>query len=185
MTRGILKYSDKTWHYRLMLWTWCWNDWEHKVNLNHAYRLPDNLCPYMRQLLIVTIPLAIPLYIWRKMPGFIQDHKDITRAVIITTIMVHTIVHLINFLLIGSNYEPYPWWAGWLGIGIIWGGIVGVVGIILGIGALWDFIKCKTDINVGKPSTMCLVEDYFEAKHDKICPRLEFVSDEKDEDKKD
>jgi len=181
MTKGVLQYSDKTWHYRLMLWTWCWSSWQKKVDTSDAWLLPDNLCGYMRQLLIVTIPLAIPLFIWRKTPWFIQDHKDITRVVIISLVVFHTITHVLNFVLITNGQEPFPWYGAWLAIGILWGGIIGIVGFILGIGALWDFIKCKTDIKVGKPSTMCLVEDYFEAKHDKICPRLEFVSDDKDE----
>lgn len=181
MTRGILKYSNKTWHYRLMIWTWCWSSYQKKVTLYGAQdKIPDNLCGYMRKLFLVTIPLAIPLFIWRKTPEFIQEHKDITRVVITSVITINTLVHFLNFIITtNSSLEPFPWYTAWVVIGILWGIILGIIGAILGIGALWNFIKCKTDIKVDKPSTMCLVEDYFEAKHDKICPRLEFVDDEK------
>lgn len=181
MTRGTLKYNRKTWHYRLMLWAWCYSSWSKDWKTGrYEYRLPDNLCKYLRKL-VITVPLSIPLFIWRSTPDIIQDHKDIVRAIIVTTLTIHTIMFLINLALVVEGSEPFPWWMGWAVIVTLWLGFVGLIGLGFGIAKLWEYLRCKRGVKIGKPSTMCLVEDYLEAKHDKICPNIEFVSDKKED----
>lgn len=170
-----------------MLWAWAWS--AHNPNWkkgDYAYgHIPKSLCPYMRKLLF-TIPYSPFLYVWRKMPEPIHEFKDLAIIAIAISFVVHGLVHLSNTMAIIGGNEPMPWWTGWA---IIFGGaltiatlvIVGLL-IIKGLSKGFDYIKCKRgDVEIKKPSTMCLVEDFIEAKHDKICPMIEFVDDDKDE----
>jgi hypothetical protein len=175
MTKEILRYSRNTWHYKIMLWAWGFDKWSNEFK---EHKLPRNLCPYLRKL-VFTIPYSPFLYIWRKMPHVIREHKDGVIAIILITIGTHGCVFAI------SQHQDLPWWIGWfvlfIGTVFIGGGMVALIGIIKAISKGYDYIKCKRTNNgleIKKPSTMCLIEDFLEAKHNKICPRIEFVYDE-------
>ena len=188
MAKGILRYSNKTWHYKFMLWVWAWSSYSPAYkNGTYAYKIPRSLCPYMRKL-VFGIPLAPFLYVWRKMPDAVQDAKDLAIVVVVISIIIHTIVFLADIIRVSAGMESMPWYTGWavifIGTFVITSLILICIGIIKVFSKTFDYIKCKRgDTEIKKPTTMCLVEDFLEAKHDKICPMIEFYDEDMENNK--
>lgn len=177
----MIQYKKSSWHYRLMVWAWV-PPWAHDKSLY----LPDNLCPYMRALM-ATMFLAPFLSLWRKLPSFITMHQDIARATVAWFFISHGVSTLIN-LGIGDGEElrdgTMLYQIEYLGWYVFFGGYavaLAAVGVVLGADKLNSKYKQRPRAN---HETITLVRDYVSAKHNKVCPNIEFVDDAEESEEK-
>ena len=156
---------------------------------NNAYRdyfwvdKQINLCPYMRRIVWACVLFPF-LLVWRHLPTNWKYHKTEARAIVVFAILC-TIAHVL------LAYGAGIWYAGLIGF-------FGGMGIAFGVWGLmilcekieWKLTekrfkeikegkikktKNKKFINIG------LISAYLHAKHEKICPCIEFVDVEKKE----
>jgi len=187
MTDKELKYSTGSWHYRLVDYTW-----------DYA---PRNLCAYLRLLLLsfVCCPL---FFVWRKMPELIQEQDRLCQILFIYGILVHFSMFMITVVSGGviTNYEAttetigtttvrtavetkitIEWWWGWAFYFISILAVSALIGFTIGVLNLLDKIKHKKQNDPNMTRTIDLFTNYVHAKHNKICPRINFIDEEKNE----
>ncbi len=172
----MLTYSKNAWHYRLVNWVFPWF-FETSYGCGES---KTNLCPYVRAILASLI-LAPWVVIWRALPDVIKTHPNIGRGVIIYFFLSHGVAYLLNHALVTVDNKPEIWWLGW---GIFFGGIITalvIIGLVVIGSTMVDKINDRrTEYRRNHPkdytkdSTIRLVADYVEAKHENICPCIVF-----------
>lgn len=164
----MIKFGNNPWHRRIVDWGMgkkylAWKDY----NKNTWDDKFINLCPYVRTLVAVIL-ISPWIAFWKILPEYCTyDHDEETKAILIIG-SICSIIHVIGTL--GAGFE---WWWVPLGSAIMTGIVFGVIGLIFGCIVLkerWDDRPMKKR----KPS---IVREYFRAKHDKVCPRIEFEED--------
>lgn len=162
-----MKISKNAWHYKLLAW-------ETYDGTLSSVDMPKNLCPYMRKLVksIVTAPVR---YAYRLLPDIMQEHADTVKILGIVAAIIHLFVW--GFTTAEPKFE-YEWWYTFAAYGAISGVIGTIVGLMFGVDALINLRENKKkDCKVSGPN---IVTQYIKAKHNKICPIIEFVKDEDD-----
>ena len=81
-----LKYSKKSWHYRLIHYTW---------GKYQYYPVPTNLCPYIRKLILSMI-CGPMFFVWRHLPNVIQRHDQLALALFVYGLAVHATMIIIT-----------------------------------------------------------------------------------------
>ncbi len=167
----MLKFSKESWHRRIVEWgigEGYFYRYNYKTDKYDSLR-QHNLCPYMR--LLVGIILSSPwIGLYKLLPKYCTyDHPDLTKIFLIIGSICSTI-HIIGTLLF--NLE---WWEVPLGVTIFIIIIMGFVGLMFGLMALKDHLEKKPKSH--KPS---IVREYMRAKHDKVCPEIEFEDEVKE-----
>jgi len=166
----MLKFGKRSWHRRVITWglgreylEWKdWNDtndgliWKEKKNVN--------LCPYMRALIGVIL-ISPWIGLWKILPKYCTfDHPDMTKIFLI----VGSICATIHILFAGTGV--FEWWWMLAGTAIMAIVISGFVGLIFGVMALKDWMDDRP-VREHKPN---LLREYMNAKHNKVCPQIEF-----------
>jgi len=175
-TDSCVKFSRNAWHSRLLLYVlgkgyFFWFNWNEEKKSYEDEPKHINLCPYVR-LVFASLVLFPFLVVWRHLPEYIQDNPDIARALIIWAIIC-LVIHVAVV-----SYDDELWY---VGLVIYFGGISVVllsVGLILGVGELIDRIKARRrKAPIKEHKTVGLLKSYAHAKHEKICPCVEFVEE--------
>lgn len=142
-----------SWHYRLLL---SWNSYK-------VYKVPTNLCPYIRQ-------LAAALFIFSSVGLGVLSLVGSTLAAWTALAMGWDL----------SEDSPYH------AIYMIGGSVSAVIAIVLLWAALYWSVQgikfayrkarnaVSSDTGPVEPSEPSLVVEYLKAKHDKVCPQLTF-----------
>ena len=176
---SCVKFSKNSWHYKMMYYIHGKSFFYHYEGVSRQ----TNLCPYFR---IVALTMIIYPFIklWRNMPNSIKNHEDLAKG-IVGWLFFSLAIHLVlTWLLKASD----AWWFGFtmffLGLGAI-----GFVFLILYLSEkisykiyLYRVEKRKRDRLAGKPQKEfkpSLFLEFIKSKHEKICPCIEFVDDEK------
>ena len=177
----MLEYSRQNWHYRLLHWIHKHDEYTSESSIEH--RIPKNLCPYMRQVIGGMI-LAPFLALWRSLPNAIQEHTDLGKALSIWLLLSHFVAWLVNGALLkagvsetGHNYAAdYRPWLGWEVFFIGIGGSLFIVGLLYGFESIKDRISQHYRNQPRKKNqSIGLMKDFIEAKHNKICPEIQFT----------
>jgi len=166
---GCVKFSKNSWHRRLVNCVF-----PYFVGYRADGEAKVNLCPYMRRVIfsIFLIPFVLP---WRKLPYQIQDQAWIVHAELIFLFIIMSVAFIMDYAdSVNKNILP-PYWE-LVGYGFIGGNIVGAVGgaSLAGGFALKDHLKKRPK---KEHRTRGLIKEYIGAKHNKICPCVEFVED--------
>lgn len=181
-----IKYSTKSWHYRLVKYAWSggWTYWT----------APRNLCPYMRS--IVAAIICVPLiFMWRQLPDVIKDHQDLARGLFIWGLIVHTATLLLTIAwggvieidhyndadnpakITSTDHIKIEWWWGWaIYVGTVVSASI-ILGVIMVVESMVNDYRRRKKPDAGR--TLQVFHDYIEAKHDKICPEITFIDEEK------
>ena len=136
-----------------------------------------NLCPYMRRIIWACVLFPF-LIIWRHLPQSWQYRVDEARAIVVFAILcaiAHTII----------AYTFDVWYAGLVGFFGGMGIAFGVWGLVMIVEKIkWRrYEKRLKDRKEGKERkkkirfNTGLIWAYFHAKHEKICPCIEFVDE--------
>lgn len=181
-----LDYDVNSWHYKVILLVF--------TNFHWAKPVPNNLCPYLRKLVISTLAYPFVL-VWNKLPEKINEHTDLGRSLFIYFIIVHTVWGLI-YLLSGGIYYERTWEDGNIinevakQLDWYWGTLFYLVSITIGgavggtIVLVCDYLDERKDRKykerrekrmAGERPSRSLIRDYIRAKHNKICPRINFT----------
>ena len=171
MTDGCVQFNVNSWHYKVTKTVFpdYATDWDNKPR-------KTSLCPYMRHVVVAMLLVAFVVP-WRKLPYRIQDYAWLVQAESIFLILVVSTAYAMDFAdeYIGNDrIIPFN---DLVMYGFLGGNLVGVVGglLIFGAYSLSEYIK-------GRPKkdhkTRGLLKTYMSAKHDKICPCVEFVDDD-------
>ncbi len=170
MTDGCVRFTKESWHFRLVNFVFLDMLLEYYANAWHTR--PISLCPYMRAV-VASIILVPFIAVWRHLPMRVQDNAWITQGELIFLFMVMIVAFLVgwNDDMKGDIFPPF---LEMVGIGFIGGNIIAVIGfcLIAGCIMLKDYIQ---DRPKKEHKTRGLLKEYMEAKHDKICPCVEFV----------
>ena len=137
------------------------NSWHYKLLKYTELRVYDNLCPYVRTVILAILLSIVATIIM----GFLATAALVILAAPITS------------WLIGFD----PWEAGiMMLLWVLAGG--GAIGFYRdrrkwGESVSWDRVVYEKDITYKEPSLFRL---WLKAQHDKICPRLTFVNRKED-----
>lgn len=157
---GCVTFNKASWHYRLVYFVFPWFI---------LYDSHMNLCPYMRHV-IASIFLLPFIAGWRKLPDVIQNNAWVAQAELIFLFLVMIVAVAVDYTDVDGIFPP---WADMVAYGFLGGNVVGVIAgsVILGVSTLIDYItnRPKKDHR-----TRGLIKTYVQAKHDKICPCVEF-----------
>ena len=164
----MLKFSKGSWHRRIVEWgvgEGYFYRYNYKTDKYDSPKL-HNLCPYMR--LLVGIILSSPwIGLYKLLPDYCKiDHPDLTKIFLIIG-SICSIIHIIGTLALGLE-----WWTVPLGTAVFIAIVMGGVGFLFGEMALKDHLDERPRSH--KPS---LVREYMRAKHNKVCPAIEFEGD--------
>jgi len=171
----LITFGKNPWHRRIITWGLGreylqWREWDADSG---KYKWKDeriNLCPYMRALLCVFL-ISPWIAFWKILPKYCTyDHEDETKAFLIIGSIFSTL-HVI-----GTQYWGFEWWWVLAFVGAVSVIVTVLIGLALGLMVLkerWD----DRPITQHKPS---LLKEYVKAKHDRVCPCIEFVEDESD-----
>jgi len=168
MTDGCVQFNKNSWHYKLVHFVFPSFFWS-ETNM-------VNLCPYMRRV-VISIFTVIFVAGWRKLPYKIQDNAWLIQAELIFLTLVVICAGGMDIADTQVGNDKFPPFGDLVAYGFLGGNLVGVIGgsAIAGGYALKDRIEArpKTD-----HKTRGLIKTYVSAKHDKICPCVEFVSND-------
>ena len=162
MTDGCVQFSKDSWHYKITHFVFPSLFWS-VVGIN--------LCPYMRAVIASIFSLPF-VYAWRKLPARIQDQAWVVQAELVFLALVIMVAGIMVFIADYKGNGDLNFWE-IVGYGFLGGNAVGlvIVGCMFGVLALKDYIQ-------GRPKkdhrTRGLIKTYMQAKHDKICPCVEF-----------
>jgi len=170
----MIKFSKHSWHRRIVDWGMgkdylAYPDYKFKStkgNKTHERFWEDkpiNLCPYMRALAVCVL-LSPWIGFWKILPEYCRIwHQDATKGFLILG-SLGAFIHVFGTLQLG-----FEWW--WVPLGISFISMLALVllGIILGSMALSDWIRGRP-----KSEKTGLIREYMKAKHDKVCPSIEF-----------
>lgn len=163
---SCVQFNRKSWHYKTANF----------VFPSLKYRDRTSLCPYMRMVVFATAIIPF-VFLWRKLPYSIQNYAWLVQAESIFLFLVVSTAYAMDFAdeYIGND-KIIPFWD-MVGYGFLGGNLVGVLGglLIFGAYSLSEYIKGRPK---GEHKTRGLVKEYFHARHDKICPCVEFVDDD-------
>jgi len=168
---SCLKFNKNSWHYKV-------TNYVFPYTLTHSYK-KYNLCPYMRMVLVSVIAYPF-MVIWNRLPYQVRDQAWVFQAEFIFLFCVMIAAFLIDYGDSNSGeVQVFPPFWELVGYGFLGGNAFGIVGglVIFGGYALSDYLKHrhkKTTIH----KTTGLFKAYVEAKHNKICPCVEFVEDQ-------
>ena len=180
--------DTNSWHYKVVNTTW----------KNYHYTpVPRNFCPYMRKLVLSIFALPFVL-LWRKLPQAIQNYEEIALVLFVYAVIVHS-VYAVLFIASGGVYMEREWvestvvsttakqlqW--WWGTAFYLGSVAVVstlIGLVVVVCNYLDDRKQKQREagNYTRNKSVNLIKDYFESKHNKICPFMDFY-DSKEEKK--
>lgn len=176
MKEGCVKFKKNSWHYKLVNYVF-----RHYL-IYYGIERQINLCPYMRHV-IASIVLLPSIILWNSLPYRIRDHEDLVKTELIFLLLVIIVAWLLDFAdtyeeINNNTPQVFPPFRDMVAIGFFGGNAVGVVGglILWGAFSLSDYIKKRPKI---KSRTTGLIKTYMKAKHDKICPCVEFEADKK------
>jgi hypothetical protein len=138
-----------------------------------------NLCPYFRAV-IGTMIIFPFMYAWNNLPESIKDHKDLLQFTV-TWFIVSMVINAILYI------HSESFW--WVGLAMFFG-MMGFVGLCMGLKLLFEKISYKMymrkrnkmkekPLDPQKPPVLSLVGEFIRSKHEKICPCVEFVDDQK------
>ena len=184
-----LKCDTNSWHFKTINETW---------KNYHWTPVPRNFCPYMRKLVVSLIVLPFVL-LWRQFPESIRNYQDIAITLFSYFIIVHTVYALLFVLsggvwydrewengnVINETVKQFEWWWGtafYLGSIAVVGAVIGLVMVVC------DYLderkrKQREQGVYSKNKSVSLFKDYMHAKHNKICPFMDFYNSK--EEKKD
>jgi len=167
MTDGCVKFNKNSWHYKTTNYVFTrrleeWDGRNRKISL----------CPYMRAVVFATALIPF-IFMWRKLPYSIQNYAWLVQVECIFMFLVLVVAHGLNFADEVAGNDKFPPFLDMVGYGFIGGNIIGMIGgaLIFGGVSLSDYIKARPR---KEHRTRGLVKTYFEAKHNKICPCVEF-----------
>jgi len=159
MTDGCVKFNKSSWHYRITNYVFWIGSYK------------TNLCPYMR-MVIASIFLIPFIYGWRKLPDKIQDNAWIVQGELIFLSLIIIVAFIIDW---NDNIQEdiFPPLAELIGYGFFGGNALGLIGLgmLISITTLQDYIHERPK---KEHRTRGLIKTYMEAKHNKICPCVEF-----------
>jgi len=168
----MITFGKNTWHRRIVTWGMGRRYLEHRKwdetgkQLGWEDNTHINLCPYMRALLAVFL-ISPWIAFWKILPDYCTfDHADESKIFLIIG-SICAIIHVIATQL-GAEWWHVPVWV--LGMTIV---VSAIIGTIFGLMTLGDWIKDRPR-KTRKPS---IVREYMKAKHDKVCPCIEFSDD--------
>jgi len=134
---------------------------------------------------VASIILLPSMILWNRLPYQIRDHADLVKAELIFLALVMLVAWLLDFAdmyneINNSTPQVFPPFLDMVAIGFFAGNAVGVVGglVLWGAFSLYDYIKQRPKI---KHRTTGLIKTYMKAKHDKICPCVEFTGEKENE----
>jgi len=168
---GCIKFNKNSWHYKV-------TNYVFPYALTRRYQ-KYSLCPYMRMVLVSV--MAFPfMQIWNRLPYQIRDQAWIFQAEFVFLFLVMVASFLIDYG--DSQYETQvfpPFWE-LVGYGFLGGNLIGIGGglVIFGSYALIEYIKDRPKTKRTHKTTG-LFKAYVHAKHNKICPCVEFVDEDK------
>lgn len=172
----MLKFEKNSWHRRIITWGLGrsylqYHDWD-KDNEKMIWVEKDNinLCPYMRALIgVFLVSPWIALY--KLLPKYCTvDHPDATRLFL----LIGSICSIIHIL--GTGFLEYEWWYVPAGVIVMTTIVSAITGLIFGSMALNDWIHSKrSERKWSKGDKPSIVREYIKAKHNKVCPQIEFV----------
>ncbi len=169
----MITFGNNPWHRRIIDWGMgkrylayrTWNKAGDNLGWKDSKQI--NLCPYIRALVVVVL-ISPWIAFWKILPDYCTTyHEDETKTILIIG-SICSIIHVV-----GTLEGGFEWWWVPLGSAIMTGIVFGVIGLIFGCIVLkerWD----DRPIKQRKPS---LVREYMRAKHDKVCPQIEFEED--------
>jgi len=176
---GCIKFNRNSWHYKV-------TDYVFPYSLSRSYK-KYSLCPYMRMVLVSVILYPF-MQVWNRLPYKIREFAWIFQAELIFLFLVMIASFVIDYG--DSTYETQsmpPFWD-LVAYGFLGGNVIGIVGglVLFGAYALVDYIKGRPKKTKAKREhkTTGLFKAYVHAKHNKICPCVEFIDEVKDEELK-
>lgn len=178
---ACVRFSRNSWHRRLVGYVWGnkylqYVDFTTKLDdagvASTKKEMRDkyiSLCPYIRRVILGSMVFPF-MAIWKSLPETIRYYKDLIHVEII-----YAFLCLTAHILINLRPEWVEAGAGWaLPIGFFGGNALGILGFfaIAGVMRIKDHIDNRPQ---KEHRTRGLVKEYMEAKHNKICPCVEFV----------
>lgn len=167
-TDGCVKFNRSSWHYRV-------------TNYVFPYVLTQkhktfNLCPYLRMVIAATFSIPF-MVIWNQFPERVRDQAVIFQVEFGFLFLVMIFAFGLDIMDEFKETNALPPWLDMIAIGFFGGNFFGIVGVlsILGVTHLIDYIK---DRDKPKHKSVGLFKAYVNAKHDKICPCVEFEDEE-------
>lgn len=167
---GCVKLKRNSWHYKV-------TDYVFPYMLDSPYK-SFNLCPYLR--MVIAAAFSYPfMLVWNKFPYGVKKHAGLFQAEFIFLFSVVGMAILLDFVDTFEETEALPPVLDMIAIGFFGGNLVGIGGglIIYGFIKLIDYLKHRPKT---EHRTTGLLKAYVHAKHNKICPCVEFVDDEED-----
>ena len=176
---GCVRFKKSSWHYKLVSFVTAsrYNPKYNYLQWGDGEPRNINLCPYVRMVIACCVMLPFML-LWRGLPDEIRDHSDIAKALVIWAFIclgVQTLLWVVEFA--DDQWIPPPWWTMiavyFIGIAVALG-VVGIVAVAERLHNKYKHREKKTH------RTRSLISSYFEAKHNKICPCVEFEDEEEE-----
>ena len=174
---SCVKFSKNSWHYKLMFYIHGKHYFFYQGN--KKYPKPINLCPYFRTVVgtMIIFPFVFAL---NSMPEPVKEHRDGLIG-IIAWFFVSVIINIVSFIRSESLW--------WIGLAVFFGG-VGLVASMIVLKLLLEKLSYKlyirkrnkmrqNPLGSQKPPVLSLVGEFIRSKHEKICPCIEFVDEEK------
>lgn len=180
-TDGCVKFRKSSWHYKLVSYVTAsrYNPQYNYLQWADGEPKRINLCPYVRMVIACSVLLPF-MMLWRSFPDEIKDHSDIAKALVIWAFIcfgVQSLLWTVEYF--DSEWVPPPWW---LMLVVYFAGIgaaLGVFGLVVAGEAINNRLKQRRRDKKSRRATS-LISSYLEAKHNKICPCVEFEEDEPD-----
>lgn len=147
-----MKINKNSWHYKFI------------KEISGSNDIPHNLCPYVRKLMLCVLIIAFFASAVLFASGLLGS------IFILKYTALHGILMVLSSLLVGI---------------VVFAVIVAVLfGIVFGLGYIKESIENKKrqkryeKMRNGIEETPTIIGSWVKAKHDKICPRLEFEGDD-------
>lgn len=168
MTDGCVQFNKDSWHYKLVHFVFPSFFWSETSIVN--------LCPYMRRV-IISVLSVIFVAGWRKLPDKIQDNAWFVQAELVFLTLVIIVAGGLDFMDTYKETDKLPVFWDMVAYGFLGGNLIGIVGgsALAGGYAIRDRIEARPKKD---HRTRGLIKTYVSAKHDKICPCVEFVSND-------
>lgn len=143
-----MKISKDSWHYKMLTKDFWWS------GKTHPYNISDSLCGYFWQVVFKTIGRTFNLII--------------TPLVILGFALIAPLIQIVGYLSTGY------WDTGSIGQAALFfeAAILSVSAVVWT--CFWLYEKVKY---IKKPKPVNIFTEYVKAKHDKVCPMLEFTDD--------
>lgn len=165
-TNGCVQFSKNSWHYKVA-------DYVFPYVLDNKHRMMS-LCPYLR--MVIASIIAVPfMVVWNRFPYQVRNQAWLFQAELVFLACIVGGAFVMDYAD-SVNRDILPPFLELVGYGFFGGNAVGIIGglILYGAWALKDNIKKRPK---KEHRTRGLIKTYIGAKHEKICPCVEFVKD--------